>query len=222
MNKSLPLIEFLKWKPHLGPWGDRHPADYRIFGNDIILLEGVSGAGKSLLLRSFVGLDHSSGERLYCGGVVHSMPEFRKKVQFVPQFPVFESGVSTAIAIGAVSDKLRTKAAAILLELGFSSPESSLDRSIVLASGGERLRYALVRALLVEPQVLMLDEWSAGLDREAVERVRVLILNWINSNTPLFRDVQSKLGRGVLMTAHHGDSWQGLINSRWSIEVRAD
>jgi len=70
-----------------------------------------------------------------------------------------------------------TAAAAVLTKLGF--PEEAKSWPIARLSTGERLRLALVRALIVGPKALLLDEPTAALDLASVEAVESLIADRI-------------------------------------------
>jgi len=56
-----------------------------------------------------------------------------------------------------------------------------LDRRASVLSGGEGQIVGLVRALLLEPEVLLLDEPTAHLDAEATERVEEVVLEWVDA-----------------------------------------
>lgn len=210
MNPQSPLLELENWKPLVGPWVNRRARSYQFKDREISHVTGPSGSGKSLLLRSFVGLEPAYGVRLATGSVVGDMRQFRRKVQFVPQFPAFEPRIAAAKAVGATSESLVRGAENILERLGFANPRASLDQPIDFASGGERLRLALLRSLLLNPQVLILDEWTASLDSVAIQSVSDLLSSWLIDDLNILRARTVASGRSIVMTAHAGTTSLGF------------
>ena len=98
-------------------------------------------------------------------------PEWRRLVGYVPAEPGW-----WAETVGEHFGNW-TAAAAVLGKLGFS--EEAKSWPIARLSTGERLRLALVRALIVGPKVLLLDEPTAALDLASVEAVESLIADRI-------------------------------------------
>ncbi|MEM0964234.1 MAG: ATP-binding cassette domain-containing protein [Bacteroidota bacterium] len=146
---------------------------------DRLAVRGPSGAGKTLLLRSLAGLDAlDEGEVRWNGEPVRDLPGHRARVATVAQ--------RAALFEGTVRDNLRVPfgfalheaatydddhARSLVEALGRSA--DLLDQDARQLSGGEAQTVGLVRALLTEPTVLLLDEPTAGLDPErtaAVER----------------------------------------------------
>ncbi len=114
-------------------------------------------------------------------------PAFRSKVMYVPQ--------RAAAFPGTVRDNLRRgfelkqhakqhyeeqQVQHVLHELARGS--DFLDKLQRDLSGGERQIVALVRALLLEPELLLLDEPTASLDAESTRRVERLLTNWYTSS----------------------------------------
>ena len=125
--------------------------------------------GKTLLLRAIADLDPNEGlvrldgrDRSIIAG-----PEWRRLVGYVPAEPGW-----WADTVGEHVSEWRA-ALPCVRELGF--PEEAKAWPISRLSTGERLRLALVRALMVQPKVLLLDEPTAALDPVSVAAVESLI-----------------------------------------------
>ena len=145
------------------------PASFLLSPGECIAVRGPSGAGKTLLLRAIADLDPNEG--LVClNGRDRSTitgPEWRRLVGYVPAEPGW-----WADTVGEHFSEW-TAALAFVKELGF--PEEARAWPIARLSTGERLRLALVRALMVPPKVLLLDEPTAALDPASVAAVETLI-----------------------------------------------
>ena len=151
-----------------------------------IALVGPSGSGKTLLLRSLVLLDPlDAGEVRWRGNAVHGqqVPAFRGRVIYLPQRPALSEGTvednlrqvfSLTVHRGKQFD--RQRALGWLQSLGRS--ESFLTRRQQDLSGGEAQLTALLRALQVDPDVLLLDEPTVALDDQAVGDVESLLDQW--------------------------------------------
>jgi phosphate-transporting ATPase len=122
-----------------------------------------------LLLRAIADLDPNEG-LVFLDGRERSAiagPEWRRLVGYVPAEPGW-----WADTVGEHFSQWTT-ALALVKELGF--PEEARGWPITRLSTGERLRLALVRALMVGPKVLLLDEPTAALDPASVAAVEALI-----------------------------------------------
>ena len=129
---------------------------------------GPSGSGKTSLLEAIAGLRKpAAGTIALRGRIVDDLPPRARRVGYVPQddalFP--HLSVRRNIFYGA-PDTADARHVVDVLEIG-----QLLDRGVKLLSGGERKRVALARALLSDPEVLLLDEPLAGVDMELRTRV---------------------------------------------------
>jgi putative ABC transport system ATP-binding protein len=176
--------------------GRRHPRDDRWlidkvsitldFGERIGLV-GPSGSGKTLLLRSMAVLDSIDlGEVYWQGQAVRAnlVPSYRSQVIYLHQRPVlFEGSVDDNLRLpyalrcrhGRMFD--RAKVLDLLAALG--RDEGFLDQPSQSLSGGEAQLVALVRALALEPAVLLLDEPTASLDTGAARAVEKVVADWL-------------------------------------------
>ena len=166
------------------------PTDFSLHAGERLALIGASGSGKSVLLRALALLDGpSSGEVLWLGQPVTAarIPHFRSRACYLTQ--------RAALVEGSVTDNLRlpftlkhnrqyrfdAATAVRLLELA-GKPRSFLDKAGTDLSGGEAQLVALVRALLLAPQVLLLDEPTSALDPQSVAAVEALVMNWLDES----------------------------------------
>jgi putative ABC transport system ATP-binding protein len=151
------------------------PASLSLSAGECIAVRGPSGAGKTLLLRAIADLDPNEGLVTLEGRDRSSIagPEWRRLVGYVPAEPGW-----WADTVGEHFGEW-TAALAFVRDLGF--PEETKAWPITRLSTGERLRLALIRALMVRPKVLLLDEPTAALDATSVAAVESLISTWIRA-----------------------------------------
>jgi phosphate-transporting ATPase len=145
------------------------PASFSLSAGECIAVRGPSGAGKTLLLRAIADLDPNEGLVTLDGRDRSTIagPEWRRLVGYVPAEPGW-----WADTVGE-HFAAWTAALAFVRDLGF--PEETKAWPITRLSTGERLRLALIRALIVRPKVLLLDEPTAALDAASVAAVESLI-----------------------------------------------
>ena len=152
---------------------NRGPYSFRVEGGECIALHGPSGAGKSLLLRALADLDPRSGGMQL--GTVNADavagPWWRRLVGMLPA----ESGWWLDLVAEHFTDFAAIDEVA-LASLGF-------DRSVAhwhvsRLSTGEKQRLAILRLLENQPQCLLLDEPTASLDPDSVERAEQLLLQY--------------------------------------------
>lgn len=138
---------------------------------------GHTGSGKSTILQHFNGLLKPSKGQVYIGDRVivagkkaKELKPIRQKVGIVFQFPehqLFEETVLKDIMFGpmnfGVSEQEAEKRARELIKL-VGLPEETLNKSPFDLSGGQMRRVAIAGVLAMEPEVIVLDEPTAGLD----------------------------------------------------------
>jgi putative thiamine transport system ATP-binding protein len=190
--------------------------DLAIADGEIVTLMGPSGCGKSTLL-AFIGgsLDpavHAQGEVLLRGRRLDGLPPEARRIGILFQddllFPHLAVGENLAFALprrvrGRALRRARVEAALTEAELsGFA------ERDPATLSGGQRARVAVMRALLAEPEALLLDEAFAALDAGLRQSFRAFVL-----------DHTRMAGLPVLMATHDaGDATAagGRVLSPWA------
>jgi len=179
------------------------PFDLVLAPGEALAITGASGAGKSLFLRMVADLDPHQGEA-WLGGVARSSLsgcEWRRRVVYVGA----ESGWWSEAVADHFAAIHRGPAAALAARLGLDA--ALLDARVARLSTGERQRLALIRALVREPPVLLLDEPTAALDRDSVGRVEALLTERLAAGTLLVfvthdpNQAQRLAGRHLVMQA---------------------
>ena len=169
-HAGLPILQVLDLRTNV-----LKPASLSLWAGECIALRGPSGAGKTLLLRAIADLDPNEG--LVCldgrDRSTIAAPEWRRLVGYVPAEPGW-----WADRVGEHFSEW-TAALAFVRDLGF--PEEAKAWPIARLSTGERLRLALIRALIVRPKVLLLDEPTAALDPASVAAVGSLITTQVRA-----------------------------------------
>ena len=161
---------------------------FEISPGDRLALVGPTGSGKSLVLRALALLDPlDEGEVHWRGRPISNpeVPEFRSQSIYLQQrSPVVEGTVEENLRIPYQLDLRQNlalpldKATTLLERLG--KDDSFLTTQTANLSGGERQIVALLRALLTDPTVLLLDEPSAALDPTATMALESLVESWFS------------------------------------------
>ena len=172
--------------------------DLAMGDGEVVVVVGPSGCGKSTLLRCVNGLETpDSGEILLDGAPISGMDmvQVRRQIGMVFQsydlFPHMD--VLGNLSLGPVkamkrpNDEVKAEAVQALARVGLADKLHALPRQL---SGGQKQRVALVRAMLMHPRLLLLDEITAALDPEMVREVLNVVLD-------LARD-----GRTMLIVTH--------------------
>ena len=154
--------------------GPLPPLSFQLENGSCLAVEGPSGSGKTSLLRAIADLDPAPGQIFLDGAERHEMTPlvWRQAVRYCAAEPAWWTdtprhafpGGDDSAANGGVFKMMR------LLER-FGLSDAHLDRSIHILSTGERQRLALVRALVDDPAVLLLDEPTTALDASSAARV---------------------------------------------------
>ena len=150
-----------------------------IYEHEVVVLCGPSGGGKSTLLRTINGLEKiDSGKIIYRGQEVthRNIREIRKHIGMVfQQFNLFSNlTVKDNLLIAPIKtqkknkDEMLQKAKEYLEVFGIAD---KLDAYPHQLSGGQKQRVAIVRALMLEPDLMLFDEPPSALDPEMIKEV---------------------------------------------------
>ncbi|PDT17669.1 ABC transporter ATP-binding protein [Rhizobium sp. J15] len=165
----------------------------------LVTLLGPSGCGKTTTLRMLAGLEHPSAGKILIGGKdVTMLPANERDVSMVFQsyalFPHMNARDNVAYGLessGLSRKEAREKAEEGLALVGLAGMGHRLPAEL---SGGQQQRVAVARALVLEPQVLLLDEPLSNLDARLRRKVRTDI-----------RALQQRLGFTAVYVTHDQD-----------------
>ena len=190
MNKE-PLIETKNLYKKFGDLSVLNGISETIYRGEVITIIGPSGGGKSTFLRCLNLLEEpTSGEVIFEGNVLDSkstnLNEHRQKIGMVfQQFNVFPHlTVLDNITIAPILEKKINKkdaedrAIELLKTVGLEDKVHEYPNKL---SGGQKQRLAIVRALAMEPDVMLFDEPTSALDPEMVKGVLEVIQNLADS-----------------------------------------
>lgn len=169
--------------------------DLEVDKGEVIVIIGPSGCGKSTLLRCLNGLEEiQGGEILVDGKLLHKNAKeislIRQKIGMVFQsydlFPHKTIIENILLAPLKVQKRKRSQvepeAIRLLEKVGLADRKDDYPRQL---SGGQKQRIAIVRALIMHPEVLLLDEITAALDPEMVHEVLQVVLDLARSGSTM-------------------------------------
>ena len=161
----------------------------RVDDGDFLTIVGQTGSGKSTLVQMLNGLSMPSQGSIIVDGddtkvlckKTKTTRLLRKKVGLVFQFPeyqLFEESILKDVAFGLINygmkkEEAYEKAKQYILKVGLS--ESYFEKSPFELSGGEKRKVAIAGILALEPEILVLDEPTAGLDPKSKQDLLDLI-----------------------------------------------
>lgn len=182
LSDNSTLVDVKGVSVNYGPLNVLDSVDLTIKSGEIVTLIGLNGSGKSTLVRTILGIIK------FDAGVVKRKPNLRigYSPQHVLRDPTMPMTVERFLTLGAASSRKRIRE--VLDEVGaqtiFWHPISDI-------SGGEMQRVLLARALLREPELLVLDEPLSGVDIAGQGELYKLIAR-----------VRDRYGCGVLLVSH--------------------
>ena len=164
---------------------------------EVVGLLGRSGSGKSTLLRLIAGLSKPSGGRVnYLGkpvtGPAEGISMVFQSFALFPWLTVYENVALGLEAMHIARDEIRRRSLAAIDLIGLDGFESAYPREL---SGGMRQRVGFARALVVHPNILLMDEPFSALDVLTAETLRTDFLDlWSDGRMPI---------QGVILVTHN-------------------
>lgn len=173
------MDDFLKFDRVTKSYGSLKAVDdvtLTIKRGEIFSILGPSGCGKTTLLRMLAGFDSPDSGRILLDGedITEQLPNIRKVNTVFQNYALFpHMTVRENIAFGLKLRKLPRKVidAEVDKMLAMIQMESCADKRPNQISGGQKQRTAIARALILKPQVLLLDEPLAALDLKLRQRM---------------------------------------------------
>jgi Cu-processing system ATP-binding protein len=152
---------------------------------------GPNGAGKTTLVKSVLGLVRPDAGCIHVGGVrVNGDGEYRRRIGYMPQIPRFPENLTVGEILHMVKD-LRGRFDHLDDELvEWFDLAAQHDKPFRALSGGNRQRVSAALAFLFRPDLLFLDEPTAGLDPVASSTLKDKVLR------------EKRAGKTVVLTSH--------------------
>ncbi|MEZ8024847.1 MULTISPECIES: energy-coupling factor ABC transporter ATP-binding protein [unclassified Vibrio] len=190
-----------------------HIPELSIGPNDAIYLKGDNGVGKTTLLKILSGLIQPSSGRIQSPTqswqqILFPRLKF-KDIIYLHQTPyLFDGSVYQNVAYGIRFNKesQKDKRAQIINALRMVGLETLADEHISVLSGGERQRVAMARAWILKPSILLMDEPSASLDKESIERLVIMAEDLLQR------------GASLVITSHQTNALTDLCKKQWWIK----
>lgn len=184
----------------------------RLSQGECCLLTGDNGAGKTTLLRILGGFDQPKQFEADTGFSLLNWSQYRKRLRdsvlYLHQQPyLFEGSVRDNLhyALPRAVDKAQRQER-IRQALHWAGLEHLADTAAKTLSGGEYQRVALARAWLRQPRILLLDEPTANMDKDA--RLRTI---------QLLRQLRDD-GMALLIASHDPDYFSSLVNQHLHLQ----
>ncbi|MGY6548007.1 MAG: ABC transporter ATP-binding protein [Roseinatronobacter sp.] len=172
------------------------PLSLEIMPGTLVTLLGPSGCGKTTTLRLIAGLESATEGRILIGGqdVTHLSATYRKVSMVFQSYALFpHMSVIENVAYGLTVQRIsranaHARAETALETVGLKGFGARLPSEL---SGGQQQRVAVARAIVLEPEVLLLDEPLSNLDAKLRRHVREEI-----------REIQQRLGLTAVYVTH--------------------
>lgn len=201
-STNTPLIELVNVKKSYRT-GERQEllvldnVNFRMNEGEIIAILGKSGSGKSTLLRIIAGLIHpTSGAIHYRGkpvyGPARGISMVFQNFALLPWLTVFQNVELGLEALGIDRDERRARALKAIDTIGLDGFETAYPKEL---SGGMRQRVGFARALVVNPDILLMDEPFSALDVLTADNLKTDLLDlWEEKKTGI---------HGIIFVTHN-------------------
>ena len=191
-----PILEMKNVVKYYGDTAVLNGISFSLFRGETKIIIGASGSGKSTILKLIMGLDKPDAGRIFVEGEditkfnERQLVSVRQKIGMVFQesalfdsLSVRENVAYRLYELGVDEDEIDAK---VRQSLGFVGLEEAIDKMPAELSGGMKRRVALARALIGEPETMLYDEPTAGLDPVTSKKINELIIT--------LRDIKSVTG----------------------------
>lgn len=170
---------------------------------DFLGIIGPNGAGKSTLFASILGLNTKyKGTIKFFGVDIKKSKDYLKSIGYVPQKPIFEKNfpatVNDVVRMGLRKESDEKKIDQILQQLWIHELG---NRRIGELSGGQQQRVFIAKALVNNPQLLILDEPVTGIDQQSIELFYSIL-----------KELNSKQKITIIWSSHDLDAVNKLAN----------
>lgn len=162
-----------------------HNINFSLKKGEVLTLLGPSGSGKSTLLRTLNGLeDYKNGSIYFHEKKIDPSPKewqiLRQKIGMVfqsydlfPNLTVIENVLLAPVKVQKRDEnEVKEEAIKLLKQVGLEQYLNAYPREL---SGGQKQRVAIVRALAMKPEIMLLDEITASLDPEMVRGIEEIV-----------------------------------------------
>jgi len=210
MNIETPIIIRHVWK-YYGKFLANEDINMTVNKGELVALLGPNGAGKTTLVKQIYGeLTPSKGEILVLGSKINN--KVKKRIGVIPQectpsgsLTVRDNIYFMAKIKGLDKEKAKKNTEELLDKLNLRQYEKKMTRDL---SGGLKRRVLLAMALVNDPEVVILDEPTTGLDPEARREVWELLAEL------------KKEGKAMLLTTHYLDEAERLADRIYFLNRR--
>lgn len=198
MNEKNDLIKIEHLYKSFGDVTAVNDLSFKVKRGELFAFLGVNGAGKSTTINVICGqLKKDGGSVEICGtSLDENADEIKRKIGVVFQFSALDKDLSVkenlesrASLYGIYGEEFKKRLTVLADNLAF---KDFLNRPIGKLSGGQRRRVDVARALIHDPEILILDEPTTGLDPQT----RNALWNFIS-------DLRTKNGTTVFLTTHY-------------------
>lgn len=210
MTERESMIEAIDLCKHYGSFAAVDHLSFTIRRGEVVAFLGPNGAGKSTTMKVLTGyLAPTSGTARLCGvDVVQDRVRAAEKLGYLPENGPLYPEMTPRELLTFFGQARGMSASRIAERLEFVTAECDLaellDKPIGTCSKGQKQRTGMANALFHDPEVLILDEPTTGLDPNQIRHVRELVkklgqTRTILLSTHLFQEVEAMAGRVLLV-----------------------
>jgi ABC-2 type transport system ATP-binding protein len=204
------MIEIKNLSKRYGPITAIQNLSFKVNKGEVVGFLGPNGAGKSTTMKIITGyMAPSEGEVKVAGYDVFENPiEVKQRIGFLPETPPLYADMTVKAFLRFVArikrvpeEKITSKVDLVLEKAGLTDVQKRLIQNL---SKGYKQRVGIAQALVSEPELLILDEPTVGLDPKQVAEIRSLIQGLRGSHTivlstHILTEVQATCGRIIII-----------------------